>query len=72
VAFAERNLVLWTLVRTWPVFDECRCRYLDPTIRINLGNIMRELTERLQECRGIATPLEKQHILAGLPSSPKV
>jgi hypothetical protein len=47
-----------------PATDQCRCRCLEPTIRLNSGNLVRQLAEGLEERRGIATPLEEQHRLA--------
>jgi hypothetical protein len=36
---------------------------LEPTIRLNLGNLVGELAEELEEQRGIAVPLEEQYRL---------
>ena len=47
-----------------PATDQCRCGCLEPTIRMNSGNLVGELAEGLEEQRGIATPLEKKHRLA--------
>jgi hypothetical protein len=58
-------LVLWEV---WLSTDQCRCG-LEPTIRLNSGNQLRVLPERLEEQRGIAAPLEEQHRLARPPSS---
>jgi hypothetical protein len=56
----------------WQAADQCRCGCLEPTIRLNSGNLVGELAEDLEELRGIATPLEEHCRLAWLPSSPKV
>ena len=50
---ADRNLVSLFLGRSG----------LEPTIRLNSGNLMGEMAEGLEKQRGIATPLEKQHRL---------
>ena len=54
-----------------PATDEKRGGCLEPTIRLYSGNLVGELAERLEEQRGIATPLEEQHRLASPPSSPR-
>ena len=48
----------------WPATDQCRCGCLEPTIRLNSGNLIRELAEGLKELKGITTPMEDQHRLA--------
>ena len=35
----------------------------ETTIRLNSGNLVEELAKGLEECSGIATPLEEQHRL---------
>jgi hypothetical protein len=47
-----------------PAIDQCRGGCLEPIIRLNLGNLVGELVEGLEEWRGIATPLEEQNRLA--------
>jgi hypothetical protein len=37
---------------------------MEPNIRLNSGNLVRELAEGMEELKGIATPLEEQHRLA--------
>jgi hypothetical protein len=48
----------------WQAADQCRCGCLEPTIRLNSGNLVGELAEDLEELRGIATPLEEHCRLA--------
>ena len=44
------------------LLDQYRCRCLEPTIRLNSGNLVGKLAEGLEEW--IATPLEEQQSLA--------
>jgi hypothetical protein len=49
----------------WPATDQSRGGCLEPTIRLNSGNLVGELAKGLKEQRGMATPLEEQqHRLA--------
>lgn len=47
-----------------PATDQCRGGCLEPTIRLNSGNLVGELAEGLEELRGIATQLEEEHWLS--------
>jgi hypothetical protein len=46
-----------------PATDQCRGGCLEPTIRLNLGNLVGDLAGGLEEQRGVASPLEEQHWL---------
>ena len=41
--------------------DKSRCGCLEPTIRLNSGNLVGEMSEGLEEQRVIAIPLEEQY-----------
>jgi hypothetical protein len=47
-----------------PATDQSRGICLEPTIRLNSGNLVWKLAEGLESHRGNATPLEEQHWLA--------
>ena len=42
-----------------PATDQCRGGSLEPTIRLNSGNLVGELAEELEEWRGIASPVRR-------------
>lgn len=67
------TLLLWSRGRepsvadpgkVWTATDQCRCRCLEPTFRLNSRKLVGEVAEGLEKQKGTATPLEKQHRLA--------
>jgi hypothetical protein len=45
-----------------PAAEQCRFGCLEATDRLNSGNLVGELVGGLEEQKGIATPLEEQHV----------